>query len=386
MKKFLKTLPSKLWILLFAAVIFTFFSNDFGLVDIQKTAIILAAGIDRTEQGFSVTAQIAVPDSSDRTKGGTSSVNIEAEGATVSDCISRIYSKTGWVPKLVFCNLIVMGEEAVKEDVVSYLNYFLRNEYMPDSCLLAVCAGTAHELLVSESAIDDSSSIAVTKLFSEEAKKSGKVLVTSLKDFAIGYYGVSESGYLPFVRMTEQVHAGEKKDETRPEEERRMIYSAEETAIFSHGRMVALLPREQTLAFSMLQGNVFAGTFNARDGDEPVTLSVLTNDGGVKLSFSRGPRVEFSLDLRVRLCCRGLAASMDDIAGDEVKGEILASAEEILSGYVRDLYETATESGCDLFHLRRDLYRSSLSRYAEWKEALPAAAVPSYRVRVHSTK
>ena len=79
----------KLYILLAIIVLFAFFSNDFGLVDIQKTAIILAAAIDKTENGYSLTAQIAVPKGSDRTTGGTSSVEIEAEGATVSDCVTR---------------------------------------------------------------------------------------------------------------------------------------------------------------------------------------------------------------------------------------------------------------------------------------------------------
>ena len=83
-KKFLQTVPMKLWIILIVVVLFSFFSNDFGLVDIQKTAIILAAGIDKTENGFSLTAQIAVPKGSDRTTGGTSSVEIGAEGKPVS--------------------------------------------------------------------------------------------------------------------------------------------------------------------------------------------------------------------------------------------------------------------------------------------------------------
>ena len=109
-KRFLRSFPMKLWIILAAIVAITFFSNDFGLVDIQKTAIILAAGIDRTADGFSLTAQIAVPKGSDRTTGGTSSVEIEGQGATVSDCISAIYAKTGWVPKLVFCDLVLLGE------------------------------------------------------------------------------------------------------------------------------------------------------------------------------------------------------------------------------------------------------------------------------------
>ena len=57
--RFLKTVPLKLWLLLAAIVAFSFISNDFGLVDIQKTAIVLAAGIDRNaEKGYTLTAQI----------------------------------------------------------------------------------------------------------------------------------------------------------------------------------------------------------------------------------------------------------------------------------------------------------------------------------------
>ncbi len=126
MKKFLKTIPMKLWMILCALIVFTFFSNDFGLVDIQKTALVLAAGIDRTEEGFALTAQIAVPKGTDRTTGGTSSVEIEGSGETVSECLADLYAKTGWVPKLVFCDLVILGESAVREDTFDCLDYFLQ--------------------------------------------------------------------------------------------------------------------------------------------------------------------------------------------------------------------------------------------------------------------
>ena len=64
----------KFYILLAVIVIFSFFSNDFELVDIQKTAIILAAGVDRSENGYVLTAQIAVPKGSERTKIGRAHV------------------------------------------------------------------------------------------------------------------------------------------------------------------------------------------------------------------------------------------------------------------------------------------------------------------------
>ena len=195
----------KLWVILVAVVFFSFFSNDFGLVDIQKSAIILAAGIDKGEEGYRLTTQIAVPKGTDRTTGGTSSVEITGKGETVSDCVVDIYALTGWVPKFVFCNLLLIGEDTAKEaDCMHVLDFFFRNEYMPDSCFVAVSQGSAEEMLASQSAVDDTSSLAITRLFSNASEKSGRVMKNTLSEIVISYYGPSESGFMPFVCSFEQ--------------------------------------------------------------------------------------------------------------------------------------------------------------------------------------
>ena len=96
-------------------------------MDIQKTAIILAVGVDKSEEGYTLTTQIAVPQSQ-QGQTVTSSVQIQAEAPTLCNCLSDIYAKTGWVPKLIFCDLIVVGEELAKEDIFGSLDYFLRDK------------------------------------------------------------------------------------------------------------------------------------------------------------------------------------------------------------------------------------------------------------------
>lgn len=371
-KRFLRSFPMKLWIILAAIVAITFFSNDFGLVDIQKTAIILAAGIDRTADGFSLTAQIAVPKGSDRTTGGTSSVEIEGQGATVSDCISAIYAKTGWVPKLVFCDLVLLGEEAARANAFDALDFFLRNEYAPDSCLLAVCEGTAAETLKATSAIDDASSLALEKLFSDAAKKSGRVMTTTLREFAIGYYGRSASGYMPYVRMSSQSgaqggsggqNAAGGQGAAGGQSGQEMIFSAEQTAVFSQGRMTDVLTEAETFAFSLLKGNVYGGTLPS-DG---ITLSVLRNDGSVSLAEEPTLQATLSVDLKVRLAGRDAPSSLENVAKDSVTEEELAAAESALRGAIGSLWERCAQSECDLFNLRRTLYRRSAAAYGTWK-------------------
>ena len=63
------------------AMIISFFTNDFGLVDIQKTALVIAIGVDREEQEFAVTAQIALPKPE---MTGEQSTQIVSKGKTVS--------------------------------------------------------------------------------------------------------------------------------------------------------------------------------------------------------------------------------------------------------------------------------------------------------------
>ena len=381
-KRFLAALPGRLCLIIVAAIILIFFSNDCGLVDIQKTAIVLAVGIDRDGEDFALTAQIAVPKGSDRTTGGTSSVEIEGRGATVPDCIADIYAKTGWVPKLVFCNLVLLGESAVQADVFSCLDFFLRNEYIPNSCQLAACEGSAGEMLSSQSAIDDTSALALSKLFSDAAKKSGYVMTTTLREFAVGYYGVSGSGYMPYVRAQTQEDGSGGADssgggtgssggseESGAQEQK--VYSAEETAIFSGGRLAAILPREQTFAFSLLEGNVYTGSFQA-DGQ---TYVVLKNGGSVGLELADVPTATLSLELRVQLYGTREASSPEEIAKSMLTPEQEARAEEVLTGYLSDLWDSCVQTGCDLFELRTKLYRTSLAEYGKWKDSILSAAV-----------
>lgn len=369
-----------------------FFANDFGLVDIQKTAVILAMAVDKTEDGkFTATAQIAVPKGVDRTTGGTSSVEIQGEGETVSDCFSQIYAKTGWVPKLVFCNLLLLGEESAKTGVFCCLDFFLRNEYMPDSCFVAITEGKAGDLLQTTSAIDDASSLAIGKLFSDAAVKSGKVMTSNLKEFAIGYYGAAKSGYLPYVhsiKQPTQPSGGESGGqqggggEKANGQEKEVVYSAEKTALIDDGKLVDILTPEETFAFSLLEGKVYAGSFTVETEEKPVSLTVLKNDGSVSLDMKGAPKVNMKVHLRVNTHNRGQPSAIEDISSSRPDEKLEQRAERYLESTIMGLFEKCRASGCDLFKLKRNLYRSSKQKYEEWESTLLDALTPIVDVDV----
>ncbi|MDE7296671.1 MAG: hypothetical protein K2N84_05335 [Clostridia bacterium] len=402
--KFFKTIPMKIYVLIAAVFTFVFFSNDFGLVDIQKTAIIIAAGVDRTEQGFHLTAQIGKPKGSERSSCGTASVDVEGDGETISECIAEIYSKTGWVPKLIFCDTILVGEETAKDDIMGALGYFLRTEYMPDSCSVAVCKGTARDMLKSVSAIEDTTSAALNKLFSNAAEKSGKVMKQSLKEFAIDYYGASESSFLPYITSESQDCGGESGGGEGPsssnggaaggqsssggesEKPDKKIFKAEHTALFSQGSMTAVLEPQQTFTFSLLKGKVEAGTFAVDDHGEPVNVSVLKDKGNANLKVENKPQVTLSVNLKVYLFDRGVSSPIEDVARKELSKEAIEKSTQLISEQITELWNTCVEANCDLFHLSRSLYRSSPKKYAEWKELLLSTADLKVEAKVETMK
>ena len=155
------------------ALIFLFFSGDFGMLDVQKTAIVMAVGVDRENDEFIITSQIAIPQSSKQ--GGTSeTVQLVSRGKTVADAFEEIDEKTGWYPKLVFCRLIILGEKTAQNDVFDALGFFLLDEYMSDNCLLVTCDGLAKDLLNVGALVDKSGSVAIQKILSpRRARRHG---------------------------------------------------------------------------------------------------------------------------------------------------------------------------------------------------------------------
>ena len=374
MKRILKRTAPKFALFLGGALLFAFFSNDFGLVDIQKTAVILAAGIDKSGEGYELTAQISVPKGGEKA-GGTASVELSGKGETVADCLMMMYADSGWIPKFDFCSLVLLGEEAAREGAMPALNYFLHNEYMSDNCAVAVAEGSAGEMLKKTSAIDDTPSLAIHKLFSGAAEKTGAAVKNTLREFAVGTLGVSKSSFMPFIRtLPHESGTGSSggsgssdgpggtgqsgSDGSGGEKDAPVLFRAEETALFLEGKLTGLLSAEETLAFNLVRGKVKAGilTVEGEDG-EPVSLSIKRGGGSAKLGNEDVPRAKLSVRLKVLVSDRTeedfMAGSETNVATDEDERR----AEELISSYISSLWETCKGSGCDLFLLARELYR-----------------------------
>lgn len=416
------------YLILAAIVTFLFFSNDFGLIDIQKTAIVMAVGIDREGPTFILTTQIAVPQSSDQGE-QAQAVQIESRGETIADAFNQINAKTGWYPKLVFCNLVVLGEQMIKSNVFDALDFFLRDEYMSDNCLVAACEGTAKEILNTKTPIDPMSGVAAQKVLSDHAARVGTVASNTLREFAMGYFSYSKSGYLPVLKPEKQQESsgengggggGEQQQSSeggggekgaflenpplpaedgeqstlkgdRPvpaaggsggsgpsaggqaaggkEEEK--VFSASETALFYDGIYAGKLDQDETFAFSIVKNKLRLASYTPKSDGIPYTLIVKHNLPSLKFSVDDNSMARLKIKLKVTagLQDTSYGQSIDELANaGKVPPKVFEAAKKDLEQKISQVFEKSRKSRCDVFNVLDRLQKFESDYFPAFRE------------------
>ena len=414
------------YLILAALVTFLFFTNDFGLIDIQKTAIVMAVGIDREGPTFILTTQIAVPQSSDQGE-QAQAVQIESRGETIADAFNQINAKTGWYPKLVFCNLVVLGEQMIKSNVFDALDFFLRDEYMSDKCLVAACEGTAKEILNTKTPIDPMSGVAAQKVLSDHAARVGTVASNTLREFAMGYFSYSKSGYLPVLKPEKQQESsgenggggGEQQQSSegggekgaflentplpaaegeqnalkgdRPvpaaggsggsgpsaggqaaggkEEEK--VFSASETALFYDGIYAGKLDQDETFAFSIVKNKLRLASYTPKSDGIPYTLIVKHNLPSLKFSVDDNSMARLKIKLKVTAGVQDTSygQSIDELANaGKVPPKVFEAAKKDLEKKISQVFEKSRKSRCDVFNVLDRLQKFESDYFPAFRE------------------
>lgn len=375
------------------ALLFLFFSGDFGMIDVQKTAIVMAVGIDRQQDEFIITSQIAIPQSS-KQGGESETVQLVSRGKTVADAFEEIDEKTGWYPKLVFCRLIVLGEKTTQNDVFDALGFFLLDEYMSDNCLVATCDGLAKDILNVSALVDKSGSVAIQKILSPHAERVGTVLPSTLREFAIGYYSDSKSGFLPIVKtqpQQEQVGGetqnagglgGESQSGSGSQSsssqgqgqsngsQDKPVFSANETALFYAGKRVGKLTEAQTFAYNAVKKELRLASYTLQDTDASCTLSIKRNQPKMKVSLGGDNRacVQIQITLTAGLLdySKALSVEKGTDAGDVPSG-VFFSASKLLSSQISETFEVCKNANCDAFGIAERLQKHEKKNYKQVK-------------------
>lgn len=380
----MKTLKPKLALVALFLISLLFFSNDFGLIDIEKTAIITAIAVDKAEDGeYEVTCQIAVPEASNAIS-ENQKAQITGKGSTIGNAIKNIGSVSGWFPQTIFCNLIILGNDVLDQDVIIVLDFFHKTMRVQDSAQVVLAEEKAKSLLDATTPLDNISSFAIQKILLKNPGFDQDVYAVDIKTFCVGYYGRTNSSLMPMVKVIT-----EKQDDSSDSQGQgssqgqnsssqgdtktkgKNAFDATTTALFLRGRKVGELNKEQTNTLNMLTKKVNGSAFAVDDVDGiNYLLTIKKSDYKIKVNADQN---NLFVDLKIKLYCQisDQTSKLNEgvfVNSDVLPDNVKKATENMITQNVLDLLKTSKQTGCDFLYLKEKLYRFCNKQYSRYKD------------------
>ena len=387
-----------------------FFTNDFGLIDIEKTAIITAVGIDKGDNlEYTVTAQIAVPEASN-VSSENAKTHITGHGETVGSAIKNVGDVSGWFPNLSFCNLIILGSSFSQDNVITVLDYFTKTLRIQDSAIVVLAQNKASELIEKSTPLDNISSFALQKVLLKNPGHDKDTATVDIKTFCVGYYSYTNSSYMPFVKGTEESKesdggssgssgssmgalgsgsSGSLGSDNGLDGKGKALFDARSTALFKNGKFVGVLTPDQTFMFNAITKSVSASTVEISDvpwsnGNKNFLLTIERNSPKIQLDIIDGqPVLNVHLDVYCKISDQNTDSSEHAYTKNyPLPTPVKEKATELLTNQLDSLIQTSISTDCDFLDLKLKLYRYHHDRYSQFKDSILSVMKYSCSVNV----
>lgn len=395
----LKRCLSVIYVLIFAALTFLFFTNDFGLLDLRKTSVVIGVALDIEQEDVVLTAQLAVPQPAEN--GENTKFNIvTGRGQSVAAALNEVNVKTGFYPKLVFCKLIILGESCFDKDITTLLDYFFRNEYTGLTLSVAACQGKASELIAQQFPCGNSATDVIDKLLSSEAQASGNVAAATIKDLGEKFFSKSQSAFMPYLEngiLDEGGEGGEGGGSggassggdgsgggSQQCEESEL--TCNKCAVFTGGYFKGVLPVEETFALNLIFNSVRHAFVESggKDGLKVLGLRNCKGDVSLKIEGDK-PVVKIKFKATAKIQDEEKGFSPEAAKKSEVEKEVLRQGEKDIEKLFADLFDDVKKLDCDVLGLKTQLFKNYHKKYETFSDGLLNNAEFSCEVKLKSS-
>lgn len=418
--------------LLFLAMAVLFFSNDFGIVDIHKTSIIVAVGVDVTEDEVQVTAQLAVPKPS-QSGDNVEYTEVQGRGPTIAEALNEINAKTGFYPQLQFCKLILLGDGCKDYDIFRVLGCLYRKNYSELTALVAMCNGKASEMLAMPTITSDMTTTVIQRAISDELEKCANVSSVNLKDIAVAHYSRSRACYMPLIEANVQGTSEEGNDfgGEQPKtggggqqggsssgggeggasgggegsggssgggssggsgssgasgEQKPVEFTAKRTAIFNNGYFTGILDEQQAFALNLLKNEIRLAILPCDTEKYHYALGLGKASGGIDVKVVDGTP-EVTLNFKAYGQITGIKKPVDfkeTVQDDNLSPELLEAANKAVEERFSSLMEVCRQTDCDFLGIKEEIFKRHYCCFNELESTALQKMKINYEVDVKS--
>ena len=380
--------------LIIVLLLFTFFfSNDFGLIDVEKTSIVTAIAVDYKNDEYLVTTQAAVPEATD-TNTENQKAQLSGKGKTVGEALKDLADLSGWFPKLAFCNLIILGNELANDNALNVLDFFAKTLRIQDSALVVLAEKDAKDLLSLSTPLDNISSFAMQKIIYKTSGFDRDVCPTNIKTFCAGHYSYSSSAYMPIVKVVSADNGsgsgGQKQDNSSGSSsssdgnmqkssgsnaDSNNLFDARTTALFKNGKKVGELDEKLTLTFNAfnypLSGtNISVPEVDINGKKVNFLLTIIDGNNSFKVKTENDSvLLTFNLNLFCKVSDTNTDYIDDSVSQNKpIPKAVVDKATESFVSNIEELVQTSVQTGCDFLQIKEKLYRYNHNKYSLFKD------------------
>lgn len=315
--------------------------------DVLERAIIIGVGIDKSDNGLTLTAEVVSPGNGQE-QVGTFSKTVTVDAETVGQAIQNVAEQTGKEASLGQCVVLVLGQKLYETvDFTAVIDYFINHHSFKESAVICCCEGEAKDLFNNSDALSQSVSLSVAAMLLDEAKKIG-VATNSLLQYARSQQELDCTGVVNKIAFVKS----ENKDAHDPDKTQG-YFTYRELAVFRRNTFVCNLNEQEVAGMSLFLDKTEGDSFVAEQDGTKLTVQV--NNKNIKQSVN-GDEFEITITLSVRL------ARTDS---EEVTGAITAKKDKEIDKKVLQSVQEQALKLAELFVAKQAEYNFDLIKLHE---------------------
>lgn len=351
-------------------ILFLFLSfSTFGCTskqDINDLVLISSIGIDKSENGFKMVAQIVnrnilVPNPPQVTP----VVLVITEGETMFDCLLKMIDVLPNRPYMINLQLLVFSEDIAKDGIYEYIDFFMSHSESQHEYNVLITKGvTAEEFLGQISVF----SIFPTRVLISKLKASveeyGFAKETFVEEIVNSFKSDSINLLISSVTVEGDLKEGSNVDQNKKTDIVSKI-KISDLGVFDGDKLVGWLNKEEAVAYNFVRGKI-KSTVLVVDGQKNNKISCYINktQKSLKVEIKDGkPKVKVEVKFNVAIIeDTSLEMVLDKAYEEDVKKKL----EEKLVKQIKDCLEKSKkEFKVDIFNFSDEFYKKEP---AWWKE------------------
>lgn len=367
--------------LLILLVLSMLLSGCYSYREINDLAITSALGIDKSEKGFKVSAQIVNTQKSNgpQNSGGNSSdfMLYTNEGETLQISFREILNESGKKLYINHLSLLVISEEVAKEGINNILDLFGRDNSFRKQVLFVISKGTAEEFLSNVTSSIPLNAENIKEILNNNEKFLGQTTAFTLEDLLNDFLSNKKELVIPTFNLNKIIDSSDELKDTNKENNLKFFSNS----IFKDNKLIGYFSERENLGYNILMGNTIYPLFSIKCDDNDNYATFEFQNSNIKIENKKSS-LNFDISFNSNSTLTELKCNIkidDDKKIEMLEKELNKEMKVLLENTIKNVLKTYNS---DVFGFRELIYKNDPKFYKKIKNTFYEKEINDLKINV----